>query len=101
MQLNDTDTTLKQSIPCVTRKIIVIWLIFGLVSLLVVARARRKNTQNRQHGAGEECFFSFPVEGAVHFGRSATISHFAGYDEVAGGNSAFTGTTLPFIPVTF
>jgi hypothetical protein len=64
-------------------------------------RARRKNTQNRQLGAGEDCFFLFPVEGVVHFGGSATNSHFAGYDEVARGNSAFTGTTSPFIPVAF
>jgi hypothetical protein len=71
------------------------------VALLVVARARRKNTQNRQLGAGEERFFLFPVEGTAHFGGSATNSHFASYDEVRRGNSAFNGTTLPFIPVTF
>jgi hypothetical protein len=72
-----------------------------LVALLVVARARRKSTQNRRLGAGEERFFLFPVEGAVNFGENATDSHFAGYNEVASGNSAFTGTTMPRIPVTF
>jgi hypothetical protein len=75
--------------------------VFGLVALLVVARARRKSTQNRQLGAGEKCFFLFSVEGAVNFGGSETNSHFAGYDEVVRGHSAFTGTILPFTPVTF
>jgi hypothetical protein len=80
--------------------VIVVCLVFGLVALLPVTRARRKNTQNRQLGAGEQCFFLFPVEGVVHLGRRAINLHSASYDEVARGNSAFNGTTLPLIPVT-
>lgn len=56
-----------------------------------------KTDSSAPRRAGEECMLLFAVEGAVHCGGSATISHFAGCDEVAGGNS---GTTLPFTPVT-
>jgi hypothetical protein len=82
-------TTLRQSFPYRAKKVTVIWPVFGLVALLVAARARHKNTQNRQLGASEKCFFLFPVEGAVHLGGSGTNLYFTSNGEVPRGNFSF------------
>jgi hypothetical protein len=75
-------------------KTTVSWLVSRLVARPVVAHARRKNTQQRQVGAGAECFFIF-TRGAVYFGGSGTNLHFASYVRSRVWKPELTGNIFP------
>jgi hypothetical protein len=74
-----------------TGEVTVNWLVPRVVARPVVAHARRKNTQQRQVGAGAENLF-ISTRGAVYFGRSGTNLHFASYVRSRVWKPELTGT---------
>jgi hypothetical protein len=70
------------------------WLVSRLVARPVVAHARRKNSQQREVGAGTGCFFISTLE-AVYFGGRGTKLHFASYVRSRVWKTELIGTIFP------
>jgi hypothetical protein len=71
------------------------WLVSKLVARPVVAHAHRKNTQQREVGAGAECFIFISIRGAVYLGGSGTNLRFAIYVRSRVWKPELTGVIFP------
>jgi hypothetical protein len=77
---------------CRPGKASVSWLVSRLVARPVVAHARRKNSQQREVGAGTECFY-ISTRRAVYFGGGrGTNFHVASYVRSRVWKPELTGT---------